>query len=255
MAPDARKSDNIARIKLASNRRSSRVAAWHFDCDAAIRSLLESRFKILAIPNTSPWIFRERHSERRRGHLIVEVCRMPRLTTVAHVIQVTIIGAFVGCASNTPTAPSTPVSQAASAANGVSTRPTLGASSVEFEGVITAVDAALRMLTVASMSVNVPAGTPIRHGDRPLQFTDLHLGDRVEIQATQVGATITATSVNDETEPGGVADANDDEPPGHDADDDHGDNANDGPNHDANEGPGHDGGDAGHDGHGGSGRH
>lgn len=180
---------------------------------------------------------------------------MPRLRTVAHVIQITIVGAFVGCASNTPTAPSTPVSQAASAASGVSTRPTLGTSSVEFEGVITAADAAARVLTIGSVNVNVPAATPIRHGDRPLQFSDLHVGDRVSIHATQVGTAFTAIEVNDETEPGGVAGADDDDPPGHDADDDHGDDANEGPNHDANEGPGHGGDDGGHDGHGGSGRH
>ena len=181
-------------------------------------------------------------------------------STVAQLTLLSIIGTFIGCASNTPTAPSTRVATSASSVGGVSTGPTLDAGAVEFEGVISATDAGSRSITVAGVVVTIPATTPIRHGDRPLQFSDLHLGDRVDIHATRSGATLVATSVNDETEPGEVNEADDNDRADHDADeDDHATGTDEGPNHDtgddrdgSNRGS-DDGG--GHDGHGGSGRH
>jgi hypothetical protein len=66
---------------------------------------------------------------------------------------------------------------------------------VEIEGSLTAVNPGARTLSVAGTMVNVPAGTPIRQGDRTVDFSALHLGDRVEVKGTATGSTVTATEV------------------------------------------------------------
>jgi hypothetical protein len=43
--------------------------------------------------------------------------------------------------------------------------------------------------------ISVPAATPIRHGSRSYQFSDLALGDRVHVKATMVASVLTAQEV------------------------------------------------------------
>ncbi|OFW22009.1 MAG: hypothetical protein A3H97_02780 [Acidobacteria bacterium RIFCSPLOWO2_02_FULL_65_29] len=67
---------------------------------------------------------------------------------------------------------------------------------VEIEGRITDIDLAGRTLRVADAVINVPAGTTIRHGGTPVDFSSLHVGDRVHIKGAATGPTVTASEVN-----------------------------------------------------------
>src|SRR5262245_45360666 len=66
---------------------------------------------------------------------------------------------------------------------------------VELEGTLTEVNPAARTLRVGSSLVNVPAGTPIRHGDQTFDFSALHLGDRVHVKGTATATAVTATEI------------------------------------------------------------
>jgi hypothetical protein len=66
---------------------------------------------------------------------------------------------------------------------------------VELEGTLTEVTTAARTFRVSGMLVNVPAGTPIRHGDTMLDFSTLKVGDRVHVKGTSTGTTVMATEV------------------------------------------------------------
>jgi hypothetical protein len=57
-------------------------------------------------------------------------------------------------------------------------------------------------------TVNTTASTIIRHGSTILHFTDLKLGDHVEVRGTRDGTTITATEIK--VEQGGEGEDNDD---------------------------------------------
>jgi hypothetical protein len=119
----------------------------------------------------------------------------------------------------------------------------------EVDGLVTAIDPVAHQLTVSTFVVSIPAGTPIRRDDAPIQFSDLHVGDRVEIHGAKSGSTIVATSVNDETE-SATAPQSGDDAPGHETDEHHGDTSQDGSGHDGSGSDGSDGG-----GHDGSGHH
>jgi hypothetical protein len=66
---------------------------------------------------------------------------------------------------------------------------------VEANGRITAIDAAARTLTVGTKQVRIPATAVIRHGSRTLTFTDLHVGDHVQVKGKVDGAVIVADEV------------------------------------------------------------
>lgn len=66
---------------------------------------------------------------------------------------------------------------------------------VELEGTLTEVNPAARTLRVGGSLVNVPAGTPIRHGDQMFDFSALHLGDRVHVKGTSTATAVTATEI------------------------------------------------------------
>ena len=68
---------------------------------------------------------------------------------------------------------------------------------VEIEGRISAI--AGTTIRVSDKDVSVPAGTPIQHGGTALAFADLHAGDRVHVHAMKSGATVVATSIEDQT--------------------------------------------------------
>jgi hypothetical protein len=71
-----------------------------------------------------------------------------------------------------------------------------GAGKVEIEGLITAIsDGATRSLQVAGTSVTVPAGATIRHGDTPVDFSALTVGDRVHVRGVPSGSAVVAEVV------------------------------------------------------------
>jgi Domain of unknown function (DUF5666) len=73
-------------------------------------------------------------------------------------------------------------------------------SRVEIEGRIAALNAAPPTLQIGTTTVSVPAGTPIEHGDTAIAFSALVVGERVHVHATNIGGTITATSVEVQTD-------------------------------------------------------
>ena len=85
---------------------------------------------------------------------------------------------------------------------------------VELEGRLTDVNVGARTLRVGDTLVNVPAGTPIRHGDTPVQFASLRVGDRVHVKGTALGSAITASEIKLQTDnsgPGKPDDGDDDD--------------------------------------------
>jgi hypothetical protein len=66
---------------------------------------------------------------------------------------------------------------------------------VEVTGLVTARNDSARTFTVATALVTVPAGATIRHGSRTLSFTDIDVGDKVEVKGSVNGSNITATEV------------------------------------------------------------
>lgn len=68
-------------------------------------------------------------------------------------------------------------------------------SQAQLEGTIVSVDEASRTLVVGTTTVVVPEGTPITHGFRELDFTDLLVGARIHVKGTLAGDTLTATRI------------------------------------------------------------
>jgi len=89
-------------------------------------------------------------------------------------------------------------------------------SGVEIEGTLTSIGPG-RTLRIGSTAVVVSDGATIRRGGRSIAFTDLRLGDFVEIHGSMTNGTITATVVNLEDD-----EAEDDEDDDEDENDDDG---------------------------------
>lgn len=68
-------------------------------------------------------------------------------------------------------------------------------SQAQLEGKIVSVDETSRTLVIGTTTVVVPEGTPITHGFRELEFTDLLVGARIHVKGTLSGDTITATRI------------------------------------------------------------
>lgn len=64
---------------------------------------------------------------------------------------------------------------------------------VEIEGTVTAVTSST--LTVAGKTITVTSSTKIVHGETTLKLSQISVGDRVHVQGTRSGTTITATKV------------------------------------------------------------
>jgi len=64
---------------------------------------------------------------------------------------------------------------------------------VEIEGLITSIDAGA--LVVNGTTINVPADAVVRHGNQRLAFTDLKVGQRVEVDGTPSGSIVIASEV------------------------------------------------------------
>ena len=74
---------------------------------------------------------------------------------------------------------------------------------VELEGRIDSVNVAARSFRVRDANVVVAPDSVIRHGDRTLSFSDLHVGDEVHVRGTRNGNDVVASEVklqNDEHE-------------------------------------------------------
>jgi hypothetical protein len=94
--------------------------------------------------------------------------------------------------SPSPTAPST--------GSGVDVRTDRHKSgkALEIEGLITSIDTGT--LVVNGTTINVPADAVVRRGHQRLTFTDLKVGQRVEVRGTPSGSTVMASEVKLEDE-------------------------------------------------------
>ena len=80
---------------------------------------------------------------------------------------------------------------------------------VEVNGHITALDAGARNFSIGTQQVSVPLTAIIRHGSKTLLFTDLQLGDHVEVKGSMGATALVATEVK--VEQGGKGDDGEDE--------------------------------------------
>ena len=64
---------------------------------------------------------------------------------------------------------------------------------MEIEGLITSINA--DTLVVNGTTINVPADAVVRHGNQRLTFTDLKVGQRVEVHGTPSGSIVIASEV------------------------------------------------------------
>jgi len=101
-----------------------------------------------------------------------------------------------------------------------SDRRSSSSNGVLVNGPITGLNTGARSLQVGSQTVMVPTTAVIRHGNRTLQFTDLKMGDHIQVKGTRVGSTVTANEVKVEER--------DDDDRDDDEDDDEDDDRDDG---------------------------
>ncbi len=75
----------------------------------------------------------------------------------------------------------------------------------ELEGLIASIDLAGRKLVVNGITVTMPAGVVIRHGNTVVAFADLKVGQRVHVRGVKNGSSIVASEVmlQDRNPPGG----------------------------------------------------
>ena len=81
---------------------------------------------------------------------------------------------------------------------------------VEANGRITSVNAAARTLRIGTHQVSVPTTATIRHGSKALAFTDLKVGDHVEVKG-RLNATAVLVASEVKVEQQGEADDDDDD--------------------------------------------
>jgi hypothetical protein len=70
---------------------------------------------------------------------------------------------------------------------------------VEVNGRIDSIDAGARTLRVGSQSVLVQQSTSIRHGNRTFAFSDLRVGDHIQVKGARDGTTLVASEIKVET--------------------------------------------------------
>ena len=92
-----------------------------------------------------------------------------------------------------------------------SDRRSSSSNGVEVQGPITGLTLAARSLQVAGQTVMVPATAIIRRGGTTLQFTDLKMGDHIQVKGTRVGSTVTANEVKVEARDDDDDDEDDDD--------------------------------------------
>jgi hypothetical protein len=81
----------------------------------------------------------------------------------------------------------------------------------EYQGRISSIDAGAKSFQIPGITVKTTATTTIRHGNRTVPFTDLKMGDHVQVKGTKDGTTLTATEIKVEQD--GDDDDDGDRPP------------------------------------------
>jgi Domain of unknown function (DUF5666) len=89
----------------------------------------------------------------------------------------------------------------------------------EISARITSVDSGNQSFQTGSWTIKTNGSTVIRHGSKTVQFSDLKVGDHVEVRGTRDGSTVTATEIKVEQGGRGGDDADDDDDD-HEAEDD-----------------------------------
>ena len=89
----------------------------------------------------------------------------------------------------------------------------------EISARITSVDSGNQSFQAGSWTIKTNGSTVIRHGSKTVQFSDLKVGDHVEVRGTRDGSTVTATEIKVEQGGRGGDDADDDDDD-HEAEDD-----------------------------------
>ena len=93
-----------------------------------------------------------------------------------------------------------------------SDRRSSSSNGVLVNGVITGLNTSNRTVQADGQTVVVPTTAVIRHGNRTLLFTDLRIGDHIQVKGTRAGTTVTASEVKVEPRQGnGGRDDDDDE--------------------------------------------
>jgi hypothetical protein len=85
----------------------------------------------------------------------------------------------------------------------------------EISARINSIDSGNNSFQAGNLTIKTTSSTVIRHGSQRLQFSDLHVGDHVQVRGTRDGSTVTATEIK--VEQGGRRDDDEDD----DDDDDH----------------------------------
>jgi len=83
----------------------------------------------------------------------------------------------------------------------------------EISANITAIDSGNKSFQTGDWTIKTTASTVIRHGSKTVQFSDLKVGDHVQVRGTRDGSTVTATEIKVEQQGQGGGDnedANDD---------------------------------------------
>ena len=78
-------------------------------------------------------------------------------------------------------------------------------------GRIDSIDAGSRTLRVEGTTVLVTASTTIRHGNKTFGFTDLRVGDHIQVKGSRNGSTVMASEIKVESDGNGADDDDDDE--------------------------------------------
>jgi Domain of unknown function (DUF5666) len=88
----------------------------------------------------------------------------------------------------------------------------------EISARITSIDSGNKSFMAGSWTIKTIDSTVIRHGSKTVPFSDLKIGDHVQVRGTRDGSTVTATEIKvEQGGQGGDADDNDDEDNDHEA--------------------------------------
>jgi hypothetical protein len=82
----------------------------------------------------------------------------------------------------------------------------------EISARITSIDSGNQSFQAGSWTIKTNGSTVIRHGSKTVQFSDLKVGDHVQVRGTRDGSTVTATEIKvEQNGQGGDADDDDDD--------------------------------------------
>jgi hypothetical protein len=88
----------------------------------------------------------------------------------------------------------------------------------EISARITSIDSGAKSFQAGNWTIKTTDSTVIRHGSKTVQFSDLKVGDHVQVRGTRDGSTVTATEIKvEQNGQGGDADDDDDDDDDHEA--------------------------------------